>query len=308
MTLAPPRTAARPGPGPMPEELLRTLELTLRGRIDGLLAGEHRSTTLGPGTELAQIRPYVPGDDVRLIDWNVTARTGEPHVRVQVAERALTTWLVLDTSLSMTFGTGDRRKADVAEGVAHAVGYAATRNGNRLGVVTFGDPSPRTLPPRQGRPGLLGLLHAVRPETAEEPIGTTAFRESLARVARVARRRSLVVLVSDFRGPLDWRRELLHVASRCHVLAVEVLDRREQELPDVGDLWLVDAETGRLVRADTSSRRLRERFAEGAAAEREELASFLRSTGADHLVLTTSGDWLRELASFLRRPGPRGAA
>src|SRR5688572_4518406 len=165
--LGPARTPARPGPGPLPASLLRRLDLTVRRRIDGMLAGDHRSLALGDGTELAQIRPYVPGDDVRLIDWNVTARTGEPHVRVQVAERALTTWLVLDTSLSMTFGTGERRKADVAEGVAHAVGYAATRNGNRLGVVTFGDPSPRTLPPRQGRPGLLGLLHAVRPEPAE---------------------------------------------------------------------------------------------------------------------------------------------
>jgi uncharacterized protein (DUF58 family) len=301
MSAAVVRTPARPGPGPIPEELLRSLDLRLRRRIDGLLSGEHRATTLGLGSELAQIRPYVPGDDVRLIDWNVTARTGEPHVRVQVAERALTTWLVIDTSLSMTFGTGDRRKADVAEGVAHAVGYAATRNGNRLGVVTFGDDRPRTLPPRQGRPGLLGLLHTVRAEHAEQPVGTTSFREALSRVTRVARRRSLVVVVSDFRCPLDFRPDLVGLAGVSHVLAVEVRDRREQELPDVGDLWLVDPETGRLVRADTSSRRLRERFAAGASAEREELAALLRSAGADHLVLSTSGDWLRELAAFLRR-------
>jgi uncharacterized protein (DUF58 family) len=284
----------------MPEELLRTLDLRLRRRIDGLLTGEHRATTLGLGSELAQIRPYVPGDDVRLIDWNVTARTGEPHVRVQVAERALTTLLVLDTSLSMTFGTADRRKADVAEGVAHALGFAATRNGNRLGVVTFGDPRPQTLPPRQGRPGLLGLLRAVRAEPAAEAIGATSFRDALTRVSRVARRRSFVVIVSDFRGPLDWRRELVNLAGRSHVLAVEVRDRREQELADVGDLWLVDPETSRLLRVDTSSRRLRERFAERAAAERDELARFLRSTGADHLVLSTAGEWLRELAVFLR--------
>jgi uncharacterized protein (DUF58 family) len=286
----------------MPEELLRGLDLRLRRRIDGLLAGEHRATTLGLGTELAQIRPYVPGDDVRLIDWNVTARTGEPHVRVQVAERALTTWLVLDTSLSMTFGTADRRKADVAEGVAHAIGLTATRNGNRLGIVTFGDPSPRTLPPRQGRPGLLGLLHAVRAEPSDEPVGATSIRDALGRVARVARRRSLIVVVSDFRGPLDWRRELIGLGGKSHVLAVEIRDPREQELADVGDLWLVDPETGRLVRADTSSRKLRERFAARATAERAELATFLRSAGADHLVLSTAGDWLRDLAAFLRRP------
>ena len=196
MTVAAVRTASRPGPGPMPEELLRTLDLRLRRRIDGLLTGEHRATTLGLGSELAQIRPYVPGDDVRLIDWNVTARTGEPHVRVQVAERALTTWLVLDTSLSMSFGTADRRKADVAEGVAHAVAFAATRNGNRLGVITFGDSRPKTLPPRQGRPALLGLLHTVRNEPDEQRIGATSFADALGRVSTArappsARRRGL---------------------------------------------------------------------------------------------------------------------
>ena len=214
---------------------------------------------------------------------------------------------VLDTSLSMTFGTGERRKADVAEESPTRSATRPRATAIRLGVVTFGDPSPRTLPPRQGRPGLLGLLHAVRPDPAEEPIGATSFREALARVARVARRRSLVVLVSDFRGPLDWRRELLHVASRCHVLGVEVLDRREQELPDVGDLWLVDAETGRLVRADTSSGACASDSPSGRLPSGTSLRAF-SSAGADHLVLTTSGDWLRELASFLRRPGPRGAA
>ena len=239
----------------MPEELLRTLDLRLRRRIDGLLTGEHRATTLGLGSELAQIRPYVPGDDVRLIDWNVTARTGEPHVRVQVAERALTTWLVLDTSLSMAFGTADRRKADVAEGVAHAVAFAATRNGNRLGVITFGDSQPKTLPPRQGRPALLGLLQTVRNEPDEQRIGATSFADALGRVSRLARRRALVVVVSDFRGPLDWRRELVGLAGRSHVLAVEIRDRREQELADVGDLWLVDPETGRLLRVDTRAGR-----------------------------------------------------
>src|SRR5437868_387461 len=131
---------------------------------DALRPGDYRSTLLGRGTELAQVRPYVPGDDVRRIDWNVTARTLEPHVRVDLAERVLVTWLVLDTSPSMQFGTADRRKADVAEGVAIAVGHVATRRGNRLGAITFGDSEPRSLPARQGRIGLLGLLSALRRE------------------------------------------------------------------------------------------------------------------------------------------------
>src|SRR5919197_2882837 len=163
-------TPERPGPGPLPDALLRALEVSIGRRIGGLLAGDYRSTLLGEGTELAQVRPYVPGDDVRRIDWNVTARTNEPHVRVQLAERVLVTWLVLDTSPSMQFGTADRRKADVAEGVAIAVGHLATRRGNRLGVVTFGDSNPIAVPPRQGRFGLLGLLAALRREPAAEPI------------------------------------------------------------------------------------------------------------------------------------------
>src|SRR5438094_9274934 len=155
-------TPERPGPGPLPEALLRALEVSIGRRVGGLLAGDYRSTLLGEGTELAQVRPYVSGDDVRHIDWNVTARTGEPHVRVHLAERVLVTWLVLDTSPSMRFGTADRLKADVAEGVAIAVGHLATRRGNRLGALTFGDDSPRWVPVRQGRLGLLGLLTTMR--------------------------------------------------------------------------------------------------------------------------------------------------
>src|SRR5688572_18553139 len=146
----------------MPDALLRALDVTIGRRVEGLLAGDYRSVLLGPGTELAQIRPYGPGDDPRWMDWNVTARTGQPHVRVQLAERVMVTWLLLDTSASMTFGTADRRKADVAEGVALAVGHVATRRGNRLGIATFGGTAPRAVPPRQGRAGLLGLLLALR--------------------------------------------------------------------------------------------------------------------------------------------------
>ena len=123
----------------MPDALLRALELTIGRRVEGLLAGEHRSRLLGRGTELAQVRPYVPGDDVRLIDWNVTARTGEPHVRVHLAERVLVTWIALDLSPSMAFGTADRRKADVAVGATVALAHAATVRGNRAGLVGFGN-------------------------------------------------------------------------------------------------------------------------------------------------------------------------
>jgi uncharacterized protein (DUF58 family) len=297
-------TPDRPGPGAIPDGLLRALDVSIARRIDGLLAGDYRSSLHGDGSELAQIRPYEPGDDVRRIDWNVTARTGEPHVRVQLAERVLVTWLVLDTSPSMRFGTADRRKADVAEGVAIALGHVATRRGNRLGVLTFGDSAPKTVPVRQGRLGLLGLLSALRREEEEDGkarVGATSLGSAVSRAAALARQRSLVVVVSDFRGPVDWRRPFLQLADRHDVLAVEIRDPREQELPNAGELWLVDPETGRQLRVDTRNAKLRSRFAQAAAEERRSLERMLASLGIRHVVLTTSGDWLRPLAVFLRR-------
>ncbi len=287
----------------MPDGVLRALDITIGRRVMGLLQGDYRSAALGQGVELAQIRPYVPGDDVRQIEWNVTARTNEPHVRVQVAERVLTTWLVLDASPSMNFGTADRRKADVAEGVAMAVGHVATRRGNQLGVVTFGNGEPRTIPPAQGRPGMMNLLASLhRPQREEEARGST-LAEAMRRVGRFARWSRLVVVVSDFRGPRDWQTPLLELAARHEVLAVEIRDPREQALPDVGELWLVDPETGRQLRVDTSKRRLRERFAAAAEAERAELATMLAHAGARHTVLSTSGDWLTTFVAAVSRKG-----
>jgi uncharacterized protein (DUF58 family) len=301
------QTPARPGPGPMPEPLLRALDLTIARRVEGLLPGDHKSTLLGRGTELAQIRPYqAVEDDVRMIDWNVTARTGTPHVRIHLAERALVTWLLLDTSASMRFGTAERRKADVAEGASLAIGYAATRRGNRLGLVTFGDDHPRTLPARQGRAGLLGLLLTLRREEAAGPRtegDAASIGEAMRRVGNMARQRSYMVVVSDFRGPRDWRRSLLALSGRHHVVAIEIRDHREMELPKFGTLRLVDPETGRQLKVDTSSDSLRARFAEAAAKERHEVAAEITSAGARHVVLPTHGDWLRELTGFLRHAG-----
>jgi uncharacterized protein (DUF58 family) len=295
--LAPIRTPEQPGPGPLSSSSLRALELTVGRRVDGLLAGDYRSAFAGLGSELWQVRVYEPGDDVRRIEWNVTARTGLAHVRVELAERVLVTWLVLDASASMAFGTADRRKADVAEGVAVAVGYAATKRGNRLGTISFGERA-TVEPPRQGRRALLDTLQLLRTLPAG---GTGGLREALELADRVVRQRALVVLVSDFRGPPDWRAPLLRLAGRHTVLAVEVRDPREQELADVGELRLVDPETGRQLRVDTSDRRLRERFAAAAAIERRALIAALASAGVRHVALSTEGDWLRPLAAFLRR-------
>jgi uncharacterized protein (DUF58 family) len=297
------RPKSRPGPGPTPEALLRTLDVTVGRRIHGLLSGEFRAHDRGGGTELAQVRPYEPGDDVRTIDWNVTARMTVPHVRVHVPERALTSWLALDVSPSMTFGTADRRKADVAEGVALALGHVATQRGNRLGTITFGARSDRRMPPTGGRQGLLSALLAARNDTLPDgsgPIGARSPASALRFLARVAPCGGLVVLVSDFRGSRDWLTALAAVSGRAQVLAVEIRDRREDELTDVGDLTLLDTETGREVRVDTSSRALRERFVRAAAEARAALGRDLRRIAVGHVVLSTSGSWLRSLASQLR--------
>ena len=291
------RTAARPGPGAITAESLEALELAIARRVDGLLAGDYRSAFTGLGTELHQVRPYEPGDDVRRIDWNVTARTGLPHVRVELAERVLVTWLVFDASASMDFGTAERRKADVAEGVALAIGHAATRRGNRLGLVTFGPEDSRWRRPRQGRRGLLLTLAALR----EEPGGNGTLGQALALLDGLAVQRSLVVIVSDFRGRQDWHAPLLRVAGRHPTVAIEIRDPREQELADVGELRLVDPETGQQLRVDTSDKRLRDRFADAAAAERKGLVRILSAAGVRHVALSTEGDWLRHLAAFLQR-------
>ena len=306
----PERTPSRPGPGPVPDAVLRSLDLAVLRRVQSLVPGDHLTPQVGSGTELALIRPYHPGDDVRFIDWNVTARLREPHVRVHVGERAMTAWLVLDVSASMSFGTALRRKADVAEGVCLAIGHMATRRGNRLGVLAFGDREARVLRPRQGRLGLLGLLAELRrgpaPAVDETPAapegaGPTSLGAGATHVAALARGSGLVVVVSDFRGPRDWEPGLRALRARHGVLAIEIRDPRELELPPVGDLFLTDPETGRQIVVNTSRKKVRERFKAAAAADREEVSAALRRVGADHLVLGTDGDWLRDLAGHLRK-------
>jgi uncharacterized protein (DUF58 family) len=237
---------------------------------------------------------------------------------VDVPERALTTWLVLDTSPSMHFGTADRRKADVAEGVAIALAHLSTQRGNRLGVVTFGGRDGLRLPARSGGGAVLASLIGSRIDPATElddranrgrsatgDDGRSAHtpEAALRFVARGTAPGGLVVLVTDLRGRLDWLPLLGTVAQRHAVIVVEVRDPREDELPDVGDLTLVDAETGREVRVDTSSSSLRRRFAEAAGRDRDHVARELRRLRVRHVVLTTSGSWLRSLADQLRIQG-----
>ena len=274
-------------------------------RVGGQMSGDHLGLGRGNGLELDRIRPYEPGDDVRRIDWNATARTLVPQVREDVPDRQLTAWLLLDHSPSMHFGTADRRKADVAEGAALVVGRFAARRGNRLGVITFGAGRETVQPPAGGRRGMLGLLTAVAAEGPEEGGGETSPARALALVGAIHTLPGVVVMVSDFRGPRDWVAPLTTVAGRHAVIALEIVDPREDQLVDVGDLTLIDAETGQTLRIDTGDRRVRSAFEGAAAADRAALATEFRRLGIRHLRLSTDGPWLPALARGFAKPSDR---
>ncbi len=230
----------------MPGAVLGPLELEMARRASSPLSGDRPAPGVGQGTEIAQLRPYQAGDDVRRLDPAATARTGVPHVRLQVPERQLTTWMVLDLSASMAFGTAERLKSDVAEGAAQVVGRIATRRGGRLGIVTCGTDHDRRLPPRGGRTGYVALARVLGEGVgADGGGGENALAEALARTGRLASRAGLVCVISDFRGPRSWRRAIASLGHRHSVLAIEVRDPRESALPDIGHLSLVDPETGR---------------------------------------------------------------
>jgi uncharacterized protein (DUF58 family) len=282
--------------------VIDALDVGVRRLVARTLPGDRRASGVGLGTELAQLRPYEVGDDVRHIDPAATARSaGEPQIRQHVPERTLTTWLVLDVSPSMAFGTAARLKADVAEGVALVFTRLGIRRAGSVGLVAFGAGEPRVLPPRGSRPGMVAisrmLAEGVAPDGVHEAAGVA---DALRRVMRLARLPGLVVVVSDFRDAEGWERPLGALRMRHSVLGVEVGDPREAEIPAVGHLALVDPETGDRITVDTSRPRVRERFAQLERERRDRLVSELRRLRVAHVSLSTEGDWLRDLGRFLR--------
>ncbi|MEV2265031.1 DUF58 domain-containing protein [Nonomuraea africana] len=285
------------------EPALRRLELVVTRRLDGLLQGEHLGLVPGQGSEPAEARPYQAGDDVRRIDWNVTARTTAPHVRDLIVDRELEIWTLLDATASMDFGTAKMEKRELALAAVAAVGFLTQRTGNRIGAHLLHGGGVRRLPARTGRPHLMAVLQAMfglprtSPGVAEPPLGA-----ALEQLGRVVRRRGLVVVVSDFLDdPETWERPIRRLGARHQVLAVEVVDPRELTLPDVGVLTLIDPESGRRREVSTGNARLRLRYAEAAAAQRAAISSALRRTGATHLRLRTDGDWVRDLVEHVLR-------
>jgi uncharacterized protein (DUF58 family) len=284
----------------MPSRVVQALELALVRRTAGMIPGEHRSPGVGLGTELAQLREYRPGDDVRHLDAAATARTGTPHVKLHVPERPMTAWIVLDVSPSMAFGTGVRLKSDVAAGAATVLARLAVRHGGRAGLVLCGGSAEVVQPPRGGRRASAAIEGAVATGVVADGAGDQqSLARALARVSRLARLPGLVAVVSDFRAE-GWGRPLRALGHRHALVAVEVCDPREASLPSVGILRLVDPESGREVEVDTRHSELRERYAECERERRVTMRDELRAAGAEHVSLATDLPWLEQLGRWLR--------
>ena len=295
-TPPPPRVAGAPA-----EEVLRRLNIDINRRLDGMLHGDHQGLTPGHGSEPGDTRIYEPGDDVRRIDWNVTARMPQVHVRETVGDRELSTWVLLDRSASLDFGTASCEKRDLALAATAAIGFITLRTGNRLGVVVADGGELRILPPGTGRRHLLGTLHAATKASAKTATGSVDLKAAIETLAKTgSRRRGLMVVVSDFLAPEGWEREMRGLAGRHEVLAVEIVDPRELSLPEVGVISLVDTETG-VEREIRTSADVRERYAAAASEQRKDIARRIRGAGADHLVLRTDRDWLLDIVRFVGR-------
>lgn len=279
-------------------ELLRRLELDVNIKLDGMLHGDYRGLVPGHGSEPGETREYAPGDDVRRIDWNVTARLQKTHVRESIADRELVTNILVDLSPSLDFGTTTREKRDLVLSATAAVGLLTARVGNRVGAVLLTPDGVRSVPPGQGRRHLLALLDRVA-AVQRGASGTTDLADGMHRLGTQARRRGLVVVVSDFLATPGWELPLRRLTARHEVLAIEVVDPRELELPDVGVLTVIDPETGDQREIATSRASVRRAYAEAAAAQRASIAAEIRQAGADHLQLRTDGDWLLDLAHFV---------
>jgi uncharacterized protein (DUF58 family) len=294
------------------EALLRRLELTVRHRLDGLLQGNYVGLVPGPGSEAGESRQYAPGDDVRRMDWPVTARTTVPHVRQTIADRELETWLVVDLSPSMDFGTALTEKRELVLAAITAVVHLTVRGGNRVGAVVGNGSQVYRIPALGGRNHARHLVRRIAATARSERADGPDLAVMLESLRRPPRRRGLVAVISDYLdgatadGPPSWERPLRALAERHQLLGVEVLDPRELELPAAGLVTFVDPESGRELEVQTSDSAVRERYAAAARGQRARIAASLRHSGAGHLQLRTDRDWINDVVRYViaRRQAP----
>ena len=297
---APAEAAAPVAPAPVAsaEHVLRRLEWTVLRRLDGLLQGDYRTLMRGSGLDLADLREYQHHDDVRHIDWNVTARLQQPHVRVFTEDREMAAWFLLDLSPSVDFGSGEQRKRTVSAEFVAVLARLLTRHGNRIGAMLYGAGVDTVIPTRGGRRHVLHLLHSMQQRPAAVEGETTRLRDLLDAAAGLIKRRSTIFVVSDFISEPGWERPLALLAQRHEVVAVRLLDPLELELPDLGLLTIRDAETGEQMLVDTHDAGFRKRFARIAAQRESELRALLVRSGVDALELSTEGDLVDAIVRF----------
>lgn len=283
-----------------PERVLRRLEFKVVRRLDGFLFGDYRGIFYGPSLDLAEVRAYQPGDEIRRIDWNVTARMNRLFVRQYREEKELTAWLLVDLSASMAFGTVRQFKRQVAIEFAGVAAYIVTRHGDKVGAIVFPAAEGGVfIPARAGRLQALRVMHELAARPATPGGGRTDLGAVLRQFGRIVRRRSLVFLISDFEAPEGWESPLAELTRRHEVIAVRIEDPRERDLPDVGGVHLEDPETGRQLWIDTSDRRVRDAYRDLVTARDARLDEVMRRLGVDMLTLSTGGSLVEPLLKFV---------
>jgi len=288
----------RPSERVTPERILQRLDWKVIRRLDGLLQGDYRSLFYGYGVDFADLREYQPEDDIRYIDWNVTARMSTPYVRQYVEDREITAWFLLDLSPSMDFGVQESQKRAVLIDFVATMARLLTRHGNRVGALFYGSRLERTIPARGGRLQVLRLIHDLlkQPRLPRAPL--TNLAPLLQGGLNAIKKRSLVFILSDFISEPGWERPLRLLNQRHEALAVRIWDRRETELPDIGMVVLEDAETGEQMFVDTHDRQFRARFMEAARKREERLNQVFKHAGVDHISISTEEDLVRAIVRF----------
>lgn len=281
-----------------PERILHRLDWQVIRRLDGLLQGDYRTLFYGYGVDLADLREYQPGDDIRYIDWNVTARMDSPYVRQYVEDRELSAWFLLDLSPSMDFGAVDKQKRTMLIDFVATVARLLTRHGNRVGAILYGDRAKQTVPARGGKIQVLRLVNDLLKEPKLERAPFTELAQLLDGGLKSIKRRSLIFVVSDFISAPGWERSLKLLSQHHEVLAIRLWDPREIELPDIGMIVMEDAETGEQLLVDTSDRQFRKAYAEMSQQREAELAATFKRSGVDPLSLSTEDDLVRAIVRF----------
>ncbi len=286
-----------------PDRVLHRLEWQVLRRLDGILQGDYHSLFMGGGLDFAELREYQPPDEIRHIDWNVTARMDFPYVRKFLEDREINAWFLLDLSPSMAFGALERRKESVLVDFVGVLARLLTRNGNRVGAVLYDNNTHVTIPPRRGRLQVLRLINDIRKQHSSPAGAMTDLTQLLESAFNSIKRRSLVFLVSDFICMPGWDRALDQLNRRHELLAVRLWDPRELDLPDVGVVLVEDSETGAQLSVDTSDRGFRQRFHEAARRRETELAQTFKRAGVHELPLSTEDDLVLAIMRFasLRR-------